>query len=69
MLLFAVPAYFLFVLLVSLCFVLLRYGHQDEIMAVDSLNRERAVTAGGSDHSVRLWKIPEESHLIFHGHT
>jgi hypothetical protein len=30
--------------------------------------RERCVTAGGRDGSLRLWKIVEESHLMFTGH-
>ena len=50
-------------------FSVFRFGHQDPIMAIDSMVRERALTAGGSDHTLRLWKIPEESHLIFRGHT
>ena len=46
-----------------------RFGHQDHLTAVDSLARERAVTAGGRDGSVRIWKVIEESQLIFHGHS
>jgi len=45
-----------------------RYGHQDSVTAVDSLSRERAVTSGGRDGSVRIWKVIEESQLVFHGH-
>ncbi len=30
--------------------------------------RERCITAGGRDGSLRLWKIVEESHLMFTGH-
>lgn len=30
--------------------------------------RERAVTAGGRDTSLRVWKIVEESQLVFNGH-
>jgi len=52
----------------SLCSVT-RYGHQDTVTAVDSLSRERAVTSGGRDGSVRIWKVIEESQLVFHGHT
>lgn len=44
------------------------FGHQDAITALDSLSRERCVTAGGRDRSVRVWKIAEESQLVFHGH-
>ena len=46
-----------------------RFGHQDVITAIDSLTRERAVTSGGRDGSVRIWKIIEESQLVFHGHA
>ena len=42
-----------------------RFGHEDEITGIDSLVRDRAVTSGGRDRSVRLWKIPEESQLVF----
>ena len=29
--------------------------------------RERCVTSGGRDGSVRVWKIVEESQLVFNG--
>ena len=40
------------------------YGHQAEVHCCDSLLQERCLS-GGHDRSVRLWKIPEESHLAF----
>ncbi|GFR43265.1 hypothetical protein Agub_g4327 [Astrephomene gubernaculifera] len=43
------------------------YGHQAEVLALDCLRAERVVTAG-HDHTARLWKIPEESQLIFRAH-
>lgn len=43
------------------------YGHQAEVLAVDFLRAERLLTAG-HDHTARLWKIPEESQLIFRAH-
>lgn len=43
------------------------YGHQDVIHDLDSLDKERAVSCGGRDRSIRLWKIVEESQLIFQG--
>lgn len=46
-----------------------RYGHQSAITCIDALSRERAVTAGGSDRSVRIWKIVEESQLVYNGHS
>jgi ribosomal RNA-processing protein 9 len=42
------------------------FGHQSDCNAVAALRRERCVTAG-RDNSVRCWKIPEESQLVFHG--
>uniref|UniRef100_A0A8C7XTW9 Ribosomal RNA processing 9, U3 small nucleolar RNA binding protein n=1 Tax=Oryzias sinensis TaxID=183150 RepID=A0A8C7XTW9_9TELE len=52
------------------CFlsILCSFGHQDAITGLDSLSRERCVTAGGRDGTVRVWKIAEESQLVFHGH-
>ncbi|GLC40987.1 hypothetical protein PLESTB_000954900 [Pleodorina starrii] len=43
------------------------YGHQAEVLAVDFLRAERLLTAG-HDHTCRIWKIPEESHLVFRTH-
>ena len=36
--------------------------------AIDCLQRERPVTAGSDDGSVRLWKVVQESQLVFTGH-
>ena len=52
----------------ALCHLPSRFGHQDIITGLDSLSRECCVTAGGRDGTVRLWKIPEESQLVFYGH-
>lgn len=46
----------------------LRFGHQDSVSSIDCLSRERPVTAGMNDRTVRVWKIIEESQLVFHGH-
>lgn len=43
------------------------FGHQDSVTAIHALARERAITAGGTDTSLRIWKIAEESQLIFNG--
>lgn len=41
------------------------YGHQDAITSIDASTRERAITAGGRDATIRIWKIAEESQLVF----
>ncbi len=37
------------------------------MLAIDSIEKERAVTCGARDRSARMWKIPEESQLVFQG--
>lgn len=32
---------------------------------IDSLSRDRAVTCGGRDRTLRVWKVVEESQLVF----
>ncbi|VDP24117.1 unnamed protein product [Soboliphyme baturini] len=44
------------------------FGHTDTVCSIDCLSRERAVTCGSRDRTVRIWKIPEESQLIFRAH-
>lgn len=41
------------------------FGHQDAVQAIHSLAFERCLTVGTRDRTARLWKIPEESQLIF----
>lgn len=43
------------------------YGHCNAITSIDALARDRAVTSGGSDNTIRIWKVPEESHLVLNG--
>ncbi|XP_010905427.2 U3 snoRNP-associated protein-like YAOH [Elaeis guineensis] len=40
------------------------FGHQSEILTIDCLRKERLLTVG-RDRTMRLWKVPEESQLIF----
>lgn len=40
---------------------LLRFGHED------GMKNEQAVSSGGRDTSVRLWKVVTESQLVFNG--
>lgn len=44
------------------------FGHQGEINGLDALYKERVVSCG-RDRSVRLWKIPEETQLVFYGNS
>lgn len=44
------------------------FGHADVISDIDSLSAERAVSVG-VDRTVRLWKVLEETQLVFHGHS
>lgn len=43
------------------------FGHQDMIASIDSLYRDRVVSSGG--HDLRIWKITEETQLIYNGHV
>lgn len=43
------------------------FGHQDMVTSIDSLYRDRVVTSGSRD--IRVWKITEETQLIYNGHV
>lgn len=43
------------------------FGHQDVVTSIDTLYKDRVVTSGGRD--LRIWKITEETQLIFNGHS
>ncbi|XP_059666166.1 U3 snoRNP-associated protein-like EMB2271 [Cornus florida] len=40
------------------------FGHQNEVLTIDCLRKERVLTVG-RDRTMHLWKVPEESQLIF----
>ncbi|KAJ4702989.1 Guanine nucleotide-binding protein, beta subunit [Melia azedarach] len=40
------------------------FGHQSEVLTIDCLRKERVMTVG-RDRSMQLWKVPEESRLVF----
>ncbi|KAH6776716.1 Transducin/WD40 repeat-like superfamily protein [Perilla frutescens var. hirtella] len=40
------------------------FGHQSEVLTIDSLRKERVLTVG-RDRTMHLWKVPEESQLVF----
>lgn len=41
------------------------FGHQDSIPAVASFGSERCVSVGARDRSARVWKIVDETQLVF----
>lgn len=43
------------------------FGHEDGVTAIDCMRSEQAVTSGGRDSSIRLWKVVAESQLVFNG--
>lgn len=43
------------------------FGHQDEVVDVSALAQEKCVTVGARDRTARLWKVVEESQLVFRG--
>ncbi len=49
----------------ELAYIETLFGHQDNITAIDTLQRERCVTSGARDRTVRMWKILEESQLVY----
>lgn len=53
--------------LADMCYVETLFGHQTEVTCIDTLQKDRIVTAGGMENIVRVWKIQEETQLIFNG--
>ena len=58
--------------LTEMAYVETLFGHQDRVAAIDARlggsansSMERALTCGSRDGSVRLWKIVDESQLVF----
>ncbi|KAI0472026.1 WD40 repeat-like protein [Xylariaceae sp. FL0804] len=43
------------------------YGHADHVVDIDALAQERCVSVGARDRTCRLWKVVEESQLVFRG--
>ena len=42
------------------------YGHQSPIVAIDCANKNRPVSIA-RDRTVRVWKVEEDSHLVYRG--
>lgn len=51
----------------ELAYVETLFGHQDQVVAVDALAQERCVSVGARDRTARLWKVAEETQLVFRG--
>ncbi|KAK9475247.1 WD40-repeat-containing domain protein [Dipodascopsis tothii] len=49
----------------QLAYVETLFGHQDSIAAIAALAQERCLTVGARDRSARMWKIADESQLVF----
>ncbi|ORY72024.1 WD40-repeat-containing domain protein [Pseudomassariella vexata] len=45
------------------------FGHQDQVVDVDALTQERCISVGSRDRTARLWKVAEETQLVFRGGT
>ncbi|PKY02150.1 WD40 repeat-like protein [Aspergillus campestris IBT 28561] len=43
------------------------FGHQDHVVSVGAMALDQCVSVGGRDRTTRLWKVLEESQLIFRG--
>lgn len=52
----------------EMTFVETLFGHQSPIQGIDALYQNRALTCGG-DRTVRLWKVADETQLMFNGHS
>ena len=52
--------------LASMAYVDTLFGHQGAVTAVDCGRKQRAVTVG-ADRTGRMWKVQDETHLIFKG--
>lgn len=43
------------------------FGHQDVVLDIDALAQERCISVGARDRTARLWKVAEETQLVFRG--
>ncbi|KAI5298929.1 pre-rRNA processing protein [Ascosphaera atra] len=43
------------------------FGHQDHVLSVDSMAIDQCVSTGARDRTARLWKVIDETQLIFRG--
>ncbi|ODH50957.1 hypothetical protein GX48_02918 [Paracoccidioides brasiliensis] len=43
------------------------FGHQDHVTAIDSMALDQCVSVGARDRTARLWKVVDETQLVFRG--
>ncbi|RDW67607.1 WD40 repeat-like protein [Coleophoma cylindrospora] len=51
----------------ELAYVETLFGHQDEVVDIAALAQERCISVGARDRTARLWKVVEETQLVFRG--
>ncbi|KAI1331916.1 WD40 repeat-like protein [Xylariaceae sp. FL0255] len=49
----------------ALAYVESLFGHADHVVDIDALGQERCISVGSRDRTVRLWKVIDESQLVF----
>ncbi|KAI8633115.1 WD40 repeat-like protein [Xylariaceae sp. FL1651] len=49
----------------ALAYVETLFGHGDAAVDIDALAQERCISVGARDRTVRLWKVSDESQLVF----
>ncbi len=50
----------------SLAYVETLFGHQDHVTAVAAMGIDQCVSVGSRDRTARLWKVVDETQLVFH---
>lgn len=43
------------------------FGHQDSILGIAAMTRDQCVSVGSRDRTARLWKVIDETQLVFRG--
>ena len=51
----------------ELAYIETLFGHQDQVIDVASLALERCISVGARDRTARLWKVVEQTQLVFRG--
>ena len=51
----------------SLAYVETLFGHQDHVFSVAALSVDQCVSVGARDRTARLWKVVDETQLVFRG--